>query len=73
MDCPNSKMIGASGIPFCPSKAPVNEHHTEWSSEYYCTTCGYEHMEKYDIPRQVRRDIPPPAPRRKKPATPQQY
>jgi hypothetical protein len=66
MHCPNSKIIGASGVAFCPSTYPLNEHHTEWSSEYYCTTCGYEKHEKFEVLREVKREIPPPSPPRRK-------
>lgn len=66
MDCPGSKKIGASGLPFCPSKAPMNEHHNEWWSEYYCTTCGYEQKDRNENPREIKRGTFTPSPPRRK-------
>lgn len=67
MKCPNIDKGG------CPSKGDMNEHTNEWRSEYYCTTCGCEHIVKYDTPQKIVRDIPPPMPRRKKPVRVEQY
>lgn len=48
MRCPSS-LQG-----FCPSQESINVHHSEWTSEYYCTTCGYENVIKHDRAQKIK-------------------
>lgn len=32
----------------------MNIHHSEWTSEYYCTTCGHEAKIKHERPQRVK-------------------
>lgn len=52
----------------CPSEDPLETHHTDQYSTYYCQTCGFEDKVVWPTPtqspkRRERREESPPRPR----------
>lgn len=44
MKCPNAEE-------YCPSEEPLEVHHTDQYSTYYCQDCGYEEKVVWDNPK----------------------